>query len=89
MLQGGGPFTGTAQVELNVPDGTGALSQSLSSLVPGDVGQFSFAAVPMGVRSITVYIPAKAGATQTVGPVVITFAQPNYVVPCNMIDINP
>ena len=88
ICQGGGPFTATAQVELNFPN-AGALSQSEANLLPADKGQFSFAAVPMGIRSITVYIPSKAAATQTLGPIVFTVAQPNMVVPCNLIDISP
>ena len=88
ICQGGGPFTGTAKVELNVPDGTGNLSQLEAHLVAGDKGQFSFGSVPMGVRSITVYTPDPA-PTQTVGPIVFTVAQPNVVVPCSAIDISP
>lgn len=89
VCQGGGPFLATAQVELNLPSGTGGLSQSEVSLVPADKGQFSFASVPMGVRSITVYIPSKMAPTQTVGPIVFTVSQPNVVVPCSLIDISP
>ena len=89
ICQGGGPFTATAQVELNAPSGVGVLLQSEVNLVPADKGQFSFTSVPMGVRSITVYIPSKAAPTQTVGPILITVAQPNLVVPCNLIDISP
>jgi len=88
ICQGGGPFTGTAQVELNVPDGTGALTQLEDHVVPADKGQFSFGSVPMGVRSITIYTPDPA-PTQTLGPIIFTVAQPNVVVPCNLIDISP
>ena len=53
ICQSKGPFTATAEVELNIPS-AGALSQSVDSVIPADNGQFSFAAVPMGVRSISV-----------------------------------
>ena len=89
ICQSGGPFASSAQVELNTPDGLGALTQTLVSLVPVDKGQFSFAAVPMGVRSISVYVPSKAAATQTIGPVLITVSQINFSVPCHLIDISP
>ena len=85
-----GPFTGAnAQVEMNYPNGAAVLTQSLATLTAVDKGKFSFASVPLGVRSITAYIPSKAGATTTVGPVLITVDRPNYVVPCNQLDINP
>jgi hypothetical protein len=89
ICQSGGPFTASAQVELNRPDGSGALTQTEVSLLPADKGQFSFSNVPMGIRSITVYVPSKASPSQTLGPIVITLAQPNIVVPCNLIDISP
>lgn len=89
ICQGGGPFTATAQVELNVPDGAGSLLQSEANLLPADNGQFSFASVPMGVRSITVYVPNSVPPNQVVGPVVFTVAQPNVVVPCSLIDVSP
>ena len=90
ICQGGGPFSAAAQVELNIPNGaTGLLSQSEVVLVPADKGAFTFAAVPMGVRSITVYVPSKAAATQTLGPIVLTVDKPNYVVSCDRIDVSP
>jgi len=89
ICQGGGPFVATAQVELNMPNGTGALSQAESNLLPADKGNFTFSPVPMGIRSISIYIPSKASPTQTLGPIVFTVAQPNVVVPCNLIDISP
>jgi prepilin-type N-terminal cleavage/methylation domain-containing protein len=89
ICQGGGPFASTAQVELNIPNGSGVLLQLESNLVPGDQGQFSFSAIPFGVRSVTVYIPSKVAATQTLGPIVISVAQPNVLIPCASLDISP
>lgn len=89
ICQGGGPFTSNAEVELNYPGGTGSLSQVQINLVPANNGQFSFASVPMGVRSISVYVPSKAAPTKTIGPIVITVDKLNVAVPCNLIDVSP
>ena len=91
ICQGGGPFTGSADVELNYPDGSGALTAhptSLKNLVPADKGNFSFGSIPFGVRSISIYIPS-GSPTITLGPVLITVDKPNLVVPCDRIDISP
>lgn len=86
----GGPFTGSnVDVELNYPNGAGVLLQNKVSLTAVAVGQFSFSSVPFGVRSISIYVPQKIGATITVGPVVITVDKINYLVPCEVIDVNP
>ncbi|RZA08455.1 MAG: prepilin-type N-terminal cleavage/methylation domain-containing protein [Proteobacteria bacterium] len=85
----GAPFKAAAQVELNYPDGSGGLTQSLATLAAADAGFFSFANIPFGVRSLTIYIPTKAAAANTIGPVILTVDKPNYLVPCNAIDINP
>jgi hypothetical protein len=85
----GAPFTSIAQVELNYPNGSGIITQSLVSLTSTNAGYFSFTNVPLGVRSITVYQPSKTSPTSTLGPVIITVDKPIYLVPCNAIDINP
>ena len=89
ICRSGSPFVTSAQVELNSPDGTGALLQSLVSLTAVDKGFFNFSAVSFGVRSLTVYVPSKAAPTQTLGPVLLTVDRPNLVVPCNLIDLSP
>ena len=89
ICKSGGPFLDFVQVELNVPNGSGALTQSEVMVTPGDKGAFAFSAVPFGIRSITVYVPSKAAPTQTLGPVLITVDKPNYLVPCNLIDVSP
>lgn len=85
----GGPFSGAAQIELNYPDGTGSLRQDLVSVTVAEKGAFAFSDIPLGVRSISVYIPSKAAATTTLGPVVVTIDKPNYTIPCNKLDTNP
>ena len=87
----GGPITANAQVELNYPNGTGGLTQTLANTTAALKGYFSFASVPYGVRSITIYNPDKATATavNTKGPFVITVDKPKVFVPANQLDFNP
>ncbi len=89
VCQSKGPFILSAQVELNYPNGSAVLTQSEVLVAPADKGYFSFASVPFGVRSITIYVPSKAAPTQTIGPVLMTIDHPNFVVPCNLIDVSP
>ena len=89
VCQSKGPFLNSAQVELNYPNGSAVLTQSEVIVAPADKGYFSFAAIPFGVRSITIYVPSKAAPTQTIGPVLMTIDHPNFVVPCNLIDVSP
>ncbi len=85
----GGPYTGDLQIELNYSSGTGGLNQAMVTKASPSDGHFSFASVPFGVRSITVYQGTKAVPISTVGPVVITVDRPNVMVPANQLDINP
>jgi len=89
ICNNGGPFDSSAEVEMNYPNGAGVLTQDTQTLSTGDKGFFNFSGVPLGVRSLTVYIPNKASATQTVGPVLMTIDSPNFTVPCRQVDLNP
>ena len=84
ICSAGGPISSASSVTLYYPDGSGGLTTNTQALAAGVKGQFSFSTVPLGVRSISVTV----GAT-TVGPVLITIDKPNYMIPCNKIDINP
>jgi prepilin-type N-terminal cleavage/methylation domain-containing protein len=84
----GGPEE-SCEVEINYPNGTGGLAQSQYTCTAGAKGYFTFANIPYGVRSITVYQPTKAAPTDSVGPVVITVDKPKVHVPANQLDINP
>lgn len=88
ISNGGAPYLLSADVELNSADGDGALTTSTASITSVDKGYFSFANVPLGQRSITVYSPSKVAATKTVGPVVITVESPNFMVPSTTLDLN-
>ena len=85
----GGPIAAIADVELNYPNGTGGLTQTIYPATVAGKGYFTFASVPYGVRSITIYTPTKAGSTNTKGPFVITIDKPKVFVPANQLDFNP
>ena len=88
ICQSGAPFANAAEVQLNYPNGLGVRTQPTQVLAPADNGQFSFSSIPYGVRSVTIYRPSKAGATSTLGPIVFTVDKPNFIIPCDRIDIN-
>lgn len=67
---GGVAWTGTsAQVEVNDLDGSGgATTKALASVAAN--GTFSVSGISTGRRSLKLYVPSKAAATTTYGPVV-------------------
>ena len=73
---GGAPYTGTATVTINYPNGSGALATSTASLTATDKGYFSFANIPLGKRSVTVVV-----GTTTIGPTIINVDSANYMIP--------
>jgi len=82
------PYSGNATVEINYPDGSGALTTQTANLVPANKGYFTFSNVPLGKRSVTAYLPSKAAPTQTIGPVLISVDSANYVIAANALDTN-
>jgi hypothetical protein len=83
----GAPFSLTADVELNIPNGTGAITQSVAHVLASDKGAFTMTSVPQGVRTIKVYYPSKASASWILGPQAITVDRPNSVVPSELLDL--
>lgn len=81
----GGPFTGSTQVALNYPNGSGAVTTQTA--VPDANGFFSFSNVPIGVRSIVLYDTSTAPPVKAQGPTLLTIDRPNYMVPCSAVDI--
>lgn len=90
ISQNGAAFSADAEVQLNYPDGVGVLVQTVDDVLPAENGFFSFANIPMGVRSITIYIPdvGTATATNTYGPHLITVDKINVVVPAGLTEVD-
>jgi hypothetical protein len=86
VCNNGGPYVGPTEVYLHYPDGAGVISTG--STVPNPAtGYFSFSNIPVGVRSIVLYGNSSAAPTKTVGPSVLTIDRPNYMVPCQFVDM--
>lgn len=72
ISQIGDAYTGAAEIELYQPDGNGIL-ETLTTTINGTTnGHFSFSGVSFGERSVKAFIPSKAAATTSIGPVPIT-----------------
>ena len=87
ILSGGLQWNGDANVVLNYPDGTGVLKLPPASLATvrgasANNGAFSFTNVPLGVRSVSIFIPP-AAATPTIGPVIFTVDRAAVLIPTN------
>ncbi len=81
ILKSGGQWSGSLDVELNVPDPTtGTLATRDTTISSGDQGAFVFNKVPPGVRSLTLYLPSKAHPGVTYGPYIVTVDQPHTLV---------
>lgn len=83
----GVPYVGALQVDVNYPNGSGALTLTTDTLIPADNGYFSVANVPFGVRSVTVFRPSKAAPLQTLGPIVVTVDKSNFLVPSSVLEL--
>lgn len=75
------PYAGAAVIEINYPNGTGALQTTATAILAAAKGQFSFSGVPFGIRSATVYIPSKVAPTTTIGPALFTVDSANFIIP--------
>lgn len=84
----GNPITDSAEIELALPDGTGRVEIRTAAIAGTEQGAFSFADVPIGWRSVTVYYPQKVGATSTVGPVAFLASGASSVIPASYIRVD-
>jgi prepilin-type N-terminal cleavage/methylation domain-containing protein len=89
ISNGGVALAGAAQVEIFYPNGNGTLTSSLLNVAAGSQGAFQFNNIPMGYRSLTVFVPSKASPTQTLGPISFTVDKSRFLVPTNLVDTNP
>ena len=87
ISQDGSPYTGTAVVELNAPV-AGAATVTSTNVVAGTNGYFSFSNVPLGRRSVNIFIPNKTAPTTTIGPIVFVAETNNYVIPPHFTNYN-
>ncbi len=86
ISQSGSPYAGAAEIDLYRPT-AGALTTSTTTILAAANGYFTFANVPLGRRSVKIYIPSKAAPTQTLGPLVFTVDNSNFVIPTNSSDL--
>lgn len=84
----GAPYTGTATIDLNYPS-AGAPAVVSTNIAAADQGHFSFTNVPLGHRSVMVYIPSKAAPTQTLGPLTFTIDRSNFLIPSELTSFTP
>jgi general secretion pathway protein G len=89
LSSGGGAYNGAFQAEINFPNGNGALAQTLVSVAAGAQGAFQFTNIPLGPRSVTIYVPTKAAPTSTLGPVNFVVDKARFLLPTNLVDLNP
>lgn len=90
IQDGSGPLASAAEVEIFYPDGAGAIASTKDVLVIGDAGEFSFANIPFGIRSIQVFIPDEATTpTPVIGPMIFTVDRLNVYIPPAKMNINP
>lgn len=89
ISDGGAPYDSDAEIVLYYPDGTGAITSSTVTITAGDNGYFSYANIPYGIRSIIIYKPALATATDTIGPINVTVDTPNVQISSQVLDFNP
>jgi type II secretion system protein G len=81
ILDNGDPWSGSLEVEINLPDPTtGDIVSKSSTIVSGDQGAFLFDKITPGIRSLTFYLPTKNAPTVTYGPYIITVDQPHTLV---------
>jgi prepilin-type N-terminal cleavage/methylation domain-containing protein len=89
ISSGGVALSGASQVEIFFPNGSGILPSTLVRVASGTQGAFQFNNIPMGYRSLTVFVPSKASPTQTLAPISFTLDKSRFLVPTNLVDTNP
>ncbi len=88
ILDSHAPWSGDAEIELGAPDGSGGLTALTTAIAAADNGAFRITGVPIGIRSVTVYVPNKAAPVRTKGPVVFSITGSQYMIPSQMIDLS-
>jgi type II secretory pathway pseudopilin PulG len=87
IVDNGAVWNQAADIVLNEPNGSGVIQTVTTSVVAGNNGAFSFTGIPIGIRSLTVYVGSQASPTQTLGPIVFSITSNMYLIPPKMIDL--
>ena len=89
IRENNGVFSSDAEVVVRYPDGSGGLTSSKDTLVAADNGKFVFNNIPLGRRSIHVYIPSEASPTVAdVGPMEVLVEKGEQLVAVTKTDIS-
>ncbi|MBF0316195.1 MAG: type II secretion system protein GspG [Oligoflexia bacterium] len=88
ISDGPSPYTNKATIELYTAS-AGALQTISTQITAADSGYFTFNSIPLGVRSLKVFIPDKTAPTKTLGPILITIDKNNFVIPHALLNLNP
>lgn len=89
LTSGTGSYTGAAQVEIRMADGNGGVATTLVNVPAGSQGQFQFANVPFGPRSVVAYRNTKAAPAQTLGPLAFMMGEPHLLLTPNLTNFSP
>ncbi len=87
----GSVYEGAAQVTIYYPTISAGVTGVLRSVTTtaDSEGAFNFTNIPFGIRSLKVSVPSVANDILDMSPVTITVDNPNFLVPNNILQINP
>lgn len=80
ISQAGVAITTGATIDFNSVS-NGAVNLLTQNINAAAQGYFSFNNIPLGVRSAMIYVPSKASPTVTLGPILFTVDNANFVIP--------
>jgi general secretion pathway protein G len=89
IVSSGSVYTGSANVELFYPSGSGVLTSQEVNLGSSDEGQFVFNNIPFGVRSLKVSIPDKVNPAIVLGPTTFAMDHENFILQSTFLEVNP
>ena len=89
ITQSGSVYEGDAYVQVFYPSSTATVSSQSVTLSSGNAGQFTFSSIPFGVRTVKIQIPNSTSPVMTMGPVTFAVDNQNYVLPSNILEVNP
>lgn len=87
IIKNGAKWSSSATILLYKASGTGTLSQAITAVAPAANGAFTFSNVPLGYRSLKIYVPNELSPTEILGPVGFSVSSANYVIPSTLLDL--